>query len=144
MATVMTLAGKQYFMECGLNKDVPENLVMRLCKNDVTPDEDTVLADFTEATFTGYAELVTDAADWAVATVGVSGTNHIVASHGEIEFVSTADSQDETIYCAYIATETSGIVIAANRFSDPQIANHIVNTGDKKTVTSTLTLTESA
>ena len=144
MATVVTLAGKQYFLECGLNKDVPENLVMRLCSNDVTPTEDSVLGDFTEATFTGYAADVTDPADWTVAVQDVGGIDHVVASHANIEFTSTADSQNQTIYCAYLATETSGILIAANRFDSAAIANPIVNTGDKKTVTPSISLTPSA
>jgi hypothetical protein len=141
MPTVVTLAGKQYFMECGLNKETPENLVMRLCTNNVTPTETSVLADFTEATFTGYDEVVTDPADWGVSIVDVGGDDHVVAEHPEIEFVSSAGSQNQTIYCAYLATETSGILIAANRYESGQIANPIVNIGDKKTVTPTLSIT---
>ena len=141
MATVTSLIGKKYMLECALNKDVPENLVVRLSTNDITPDEDTIASEFTEATFTGYAGIVTAPADWTVAVDDVGGENHMVATHDEVEFVSTASAQDQTITCAYLVTQTSGILIASNRFTAPQIANHIVNTGDKKTVTPTISLT---
>lgn len=145
MAAVMTLLGKRYFLECGLDKDVPEDLVMRLGSNDVTPDEDSVLGDFTETTFTGYAAVTIPDTDWTITTPDVGGgVIHIVATADAIDFVSSAGSQDVTVYTAYLATVTSGILIAADRFSAPQIANHIVNIGDTKSVTPTISFTPSA
>ena len=138
MATVMATTGLQYFAALAVNKDTPENLVIKLGKNDLTPDADSVAGDFTEATFTGYAELVTDPADWTVTVTDVAGVDRAVATHPAVEFVSTASAQDEAIYTSYIVTETSNILIASDRFTAPQIARHIVNTGDKKVATATI------
>lgn len=138
MATVMATSGIKYFADLAVNKDAPENLVIKLGKNDVTPDSDTLAAAFTEATFTGYAELVTDPADWTNTVTDVGGVDRSVLTHPVVEFVSTASAQDEAIYTSYVVTETSNILICSNRFTAPQIANHIVNTGDKKIVTATI------
>lgn len=142
MATVVTNAGKKYFMDAGLNKTPQRSLILRLGKNDVTPSKSSVIGDFTEATFTGYAAVTLDPANWTVATVDMGGgIDNIVASHAEVEFTSSAGSQNETIYTAYLACATSNVLVAANRFTSGQILNHIVNVGDKKTVTPTLSIT---
>lgn len=130
----VTKLGREYFQKCSLNKITPEDLVVRLFMNDYTPVDASVLSDFTQATFTGYAQVTTVPATWVITTPG-----DVIGTYPIIEFISSAGGQNQTIYGVYLATASTNVIIAAARYSAPQIARPIVNLGDKKTVATTIT-----
>lgn len=105
-----------------------EELRVKLYKNDVTPDEDSVTGDFTEATFTGYASILLD--DWTRTDAS--------AVHSMLEFICTADQTAENIYGYYIVRTTSNELIAAKRFTGAPYS--ISLNGDAVAVTPTIEL----
>lgn len=109
-----------------------EELRLRLFRNDVTPDEDSVTGDFTEATFTGYASVLLDT--WTVTPGTVPEAVHTL-----IDFVSSADQTAETIYGYYVVRVTSNDLVAAKRFTGAPYSVQYI--GDAISVTPTVSVT---
>lgn len=84
-----------------------EELRIKLYKNDITPDEDSVTGDFTEATFTGYASILLD--DWTRTDAS--------AVHSLCRFTSSADQTAELLYGYYIVRTSTNDLVAAKRFT---------------------------
>src|SRR5262245_49414171 len=105
---------KAIILANALNKTAPQNLTLRLFKNNLTPaDGDNVNASgYTEANFTGYAALPLTAASWTITTADPS-----VASYAQQTFTSTADQTAMPIYGYYI-TRADASLLCAERFSD--------------------------
>lgn len=58
MTLVMVNQGEGIALEALLNKTAPQDLVLKLFKNDYTPVEGSVETDFTVADFTGYTKVM--------------------------------------------------------------------------------------
>jgi hypothetical protein len=80
--------------------------------NDVTPDRDTVLADFTEAAFTGYVEVTVEAADFTID--GVSA--HVGYIQAPPITFSNGSGVDQDAYGYYVTDVGDTEVLAAARF----------------------------
>lgn len=132
MAGFIVDNGEFVALEYLVNKDAPENLVLRLFKSNTTPAETTAVGDLTEATFTGYSALTLTGASWTV-----SGTNPTSAEYAEQTFASSADQAAESIYGYYLTRTTTGDLIAAERFSDGPY--NITNDGDLIKITPIIT-----
>ncbi len=120
--------GLNYF----INALAPQNLVLRLFSNNITPAETDVTATYTEATFTGYASIVLAGGSW-VATEGAPTT----ASYAQQTFTGTA-VQNQSIYGYFMNRATSLRIALAERFTDGPYA--IVNNGDSIKITPAITL----
>jgi hypothetical protein len=120
--------GEGIMLSDHLNKTVPQNLVLRLFKNNYTPVDGSTEANFVEADFTGYTGKTLAGASWVV-TPGAPTE----AAFALQEFASTADQTTQNIYGAYLAQISSGKAIAAGRFSDAP--SPITNNGDKIQIT---------
>lgn len=107
-------------------------VTLRLFKNDMTPAEDDVVGDYTEADFTGYSAAAVPSADWTI-----SGTTPTLATAVTKNFVSGADQALQNIYGWFLTTDTDNDVVAAERFADAPLP--IVNNGDFIPVTIQLT-----
>ena len=116
-----------------VNKSAPENVVLRLYQNNITPAETDVTATYTEATWTGYASIALTGANWIV-TEGAPSD----ASYAQQIFTSTAGSQSQNNYGYYLTRLTSGRIAWAERFTDGPY--NIVNNGDQIKVTPKITL----
>ncbi|MES2181019.1 MAG: hypothetical protein V4493_02850 [Pseudomonadota bacterium] len=116
-----------------VNKSAPQDLVLKLFKNNYTPVEGSVASDFTEADFTGYSALTLTGASWAV-TEGAP--SH--ADYAQQTFSSSAGSQNQNVYGYYLVRATSGRIAHAERFADGPY--NIVNNGDQVKVTPVITL----
>lgn len=92
------------------------NLVLRLFKNNFTPSDSSVLADFTEADFPGYAAITLTGGSWTT-TPGAPS----IATYAAQTFTATA-SGSQTIYGYYITRTATGRVWMAERFPAAQIA----------------------
>lgn len=105
----------------------PENLVLRLFQNDKMPADTDTAADYTEATFTGYAALTLTGASWSVVAGDPS-----VATCTEQDFTSSADQGMQTIYGYYLTRVTTGDLMWVERLPTPQV---IQNNGDRISIT---------
>lgn len=129
--------GEIIALEYLVNKDSPENLVLRLFKNDVesglsaAQKEALDETDFTQADFTGYGALTLTGASW-VSTPGDPGN----VSYAEQVFASTANQTAQTIYGWYLTRLTGGELVMYDYLNNPQV---IQNDGDQIRVTPTLT-----
>jgi hypothetical protein len=110
-----------------LNVQAAEELDLKLFKNNHTPVDTDTEADYTEATFVGYAAIPLDHTLW-VTTPG----NPASSDYPTVTFTSTGGGQNETIYGYYVVQRLSGKLLWAELFSDndPQAPYLIVNIGD--------------
>jgi hypothetical protein len=119
--------GEGKMLEHVLNKTAPENLVLRLFQNDVTPADTDVAGTYTEATFTGYSAITLTGSGWTVTTGAPSE-----AVYAQQSFTSTAGSQNQTVYGYYVTQATSGVLMWSERFGTSYT---IQNNGDTIKVT---------
>lgn len=88
-------------------------VTIRLFSNDFQPDDTSVLADFTQCTFDGYAE--SGAIVWEPAYSDVNGLAHV---RGDLKvFNCTGGTTPETVYGWYAVTTTT--LKASQRFETP-------------------------
>ena len=130
MALLMPQGGENKALEALVNKTAPENLSLRLFKNNYTPVDTSVTGDFTQADFTGYSAITLVGSDWNAASAGT------ISCAAVKEFTSSAGSQNQDIYGYYIVQVTSGVTVWAERFSTAPY--NIANNGDKIQVTPTI------
>ena len=109
----------EYFV----NKAAPQNLVLRVYKNDITPSETDTAATYTEADFPGYASATLAGASWSVAEGAPSQ-----ASFAQQTFTRNAGGAAQSVYGIYMTRVTSGRIALAER--DPSGAFAINNSGD--------------
>lgn len=131
MAGVVVNTGLQLMAAQGVNKTAQADLVLCLFKSNTTPSAATVLADLTEADFTGYSNITLTGASWSVTTA-----NPAVATYAQQTFTSSAGQSTQNIYGYYVKSGTT--LVAAERFSDAP--NPITNNGDNIKVTPTINL----
>ena len=119
MALLVPDVGEVLLLEYALNKTEPTEVKLKLFKNDYTPVEGSVVADFTESDGAGYAAIVLAGANWTIATsVGVT-----TAEYAQQTFTLTGAI---THYGYYITNNNGSQVLWAERFSD---APHTIPSG---------------
>ena len=109
------------------------SLNYRLFKNNYTPVDDSVLADFTEADYQGYAFLTP--ALWSIVAL-VGGRAFTQAE--PLVYLCTGGATPNTIYGYYATDVVSGNVVLAERFVPGPIAMAIA--GDTLTINPSLAL----
>ena len=114
MAGKLVNQGEVIMLKASVNHTAPQNLVMRLYKNDWTPAEGDTERAAPEADFTGYSAKTLAGASWT-ATPGAPSSIEYAAQ----EFASSANQATQNIYGWYLTQETSGLLVAAERFSSP-------------------------
>lgn len=108
MALICPNSGELTLLEYLVNKSAPTNPILHLFKNNVTPNEDTVIGDLTEATETGYASITLTGSSWTVSTlVGITS-----ATFAEQTFTFTVGAD---IY-GYYVTSNGGNLLWLERF----------------------------
>lgn len=103
--------------------------------NDMTPSENSELADFTPATFTGSTPIVVEPLTQPEGYVPGSGDSRIALSPpaGGFRWECTAGTGlPQTVYGYYLTDTTGADYLAAQRFTDPIV---IANVGDAIEVT---------
>lgn len=109
-----------------VNNAAPQDLVLRLFTNNVTPAETDTAATYTEASGNGYASLTLAGASWSI-TEGAPS----FASYAQQTFAFTGALGN--VYGYYLTRATSGRVAWAERFTDAPY--NIQNNGDSIKVT---------
>jgi hypothetical protein len=122
-----------------LNKDAPEELDLKIFQNDYTPVATSAVGDFTEATFTGYADVELDSAEFSTPTTADPSVSTYSAPEN---FASTANQSSQDCYGYYIIRRVTGDLVWAERFTDGPY--NILNDGDNFNVTPRITLGNSA
>ena len=107
-----------------VNKAAPEDLVLRLFKNDMTPADNDTAASYDEATFPGYRPVVLAGAQWSATDTR--------AQCAEQVFTRTEHGAVERVYGYYLTRAKSGRIAWAERFEQ---AVPVANAGDVITIT---------
>ncbi len=128
MALLVTNEGEGIVAEAFLNKVAPQDLKLKLFKNDYTPVDASTAGSFTEADFLGYVAANLAATSWTV-TTGAPTT----LAYPQVTFASTAGTQNQNVYGYLVTQVTSGKAIWAERFSDGPY--NVTNSGDQIKVT---------
>lgn len=131
MSGFLTQQGEIVMLEALVNKTAPQDLVLRLFKNNYTPVNTTTEANVIEADFVGYSGITLTPASW-VSLVGAPSS----IAFAQRTFMSAA-VQDQSIYGYYVTQAVSGKLVAAERFSDGPY--RILQVGDPVKVTPTIT-----
>jgi hypothetical protein len=128
----VTDEGEVIALKALLNHTAGQNLVLKLYQNNITPADADTAATYTEATFTGYANLTLTGASWTVSP-GAPG----VASYAQQTFTSSADQAAQNIYGYFLTQLGSGTLVYAERFTGAPFV--IQNNGDSIKVTPRVT-----
>lgn len=122
--------GEGDLLAYAVNKSAPQDLVLRLFTNNLTPGNTDTAASYTEAAGNGYAPIALTGANWTV----IEGTPS-EATYPQQTFTFTGALGD--VYGYFLTRATSGKIAWAERFSDGPY--NIVNNGDQVKVTPKLT-----
>lgn len=120
--------GLEYFV----NKSAPQNLVLRLYTNNVTPAETDTAASYTEASGSGYSAITLTGTSWGSPTEGAPSS----IAYAQQTFTFTGALGN--VYGYFMTRATSGRIALAERFTDGPY--NIANNGDQIKVTPQITL----
>lgn len=130
MALVVPDVGAVLALKAFLNHTAPQNGVLKLYTNNVTPGETDTAATYTEAAGNGYAALTLTGSSWVVTEADPAS-----AAYAQQTFTFTGALGD--VYGYFITQTTSGILMYAERFTGAPI--NIANNGDQIKITPTIT-----
>jgi hypothetical protein len=125
----------EYILKRSISGVVPWQLIFFV--NDITPDNTTVLADLTEATWGGYSRVDLDRDTWTVPDVNPNCAHSTWGVDAIVYFVTSGPLETNYGY-AYI-DPTEGVIRFIQRFDAPDIAP--VEVGGKVTILPAFTLT---
>lgn len=137
MAAIVVDEGELYAMDALRAALNAGTWLFALFANDIEIELDTVLADFTQPTFPGYAEQSAD--EWVGAITDVDGFGRI--EHTVRIWVKTAgDPTTDTVYGWFLYESNLNIVLCAERLPVPKLMDtvgdnvviHPVLTGQSK------------
>lgn len=107
-----------YILSAPISGVLPWVLILWL-NSDLYPSQKTVLADLTEASFTGYSRVTIDRAGWTDAEVQ---GDQAVSTYGTSPTTWIASGAPQTIYGYAIITQTSSVIRYIQRFPVPLVA----------------------
>jgi hypothetical protein len=131
MTLLVPNAGEARMLKAVVNHTAPENLVLKLFTNNVTPGETDTAGTYTEASGNGYAAITLTGSSWTI-TEGAPSD----ASYAQQTFTFTGNLGN--VYGYFIVQASSGILLWAEKFSDGPY--NIVNNGDQIRITPKITL----
>ena len=112
MAVVVSNVSEILVLKNYLNNTAPQDQLLKLYKNDITPGEGDTAGTFTEATYTGYSSSALGGANWAF----TSGNPSFAQYNVTLFFTSTANQTAQAVYGFYVVQASSGILMWAERF----------------------------
>jgi len=127
MALVVPDVGEVIMLQNITNKVAPEQMIMRLFVNNITPSESDVIGTFTEASGFGYAAITLLGATW---DTPVSGDPSYIP-YPKQAYTFTGALGD--VYGYYMERATTGDLLYAERFLGAPY--DIQNNGDKIEIT---------
>lgn len=118
-------------LEYFVNRAAPQNLVLRLYTNNVTPAETDTAGTYTEAAGNGYAAVTLTGASWGAPSEGAPSS--IAYAQQTFTFSGALGN----VYGYYMTRVTSGRIALAERFTDGPY--NIQNNGDQIKITPQIT-----
>jgi hypothetical protein len=118
-------------LEYFVNKAAPQNLVLRLYTNNITPAETDVAATYTEAAGNGYAAITLTGASWGAPSEGAP--SEIAFAQQTFTFTGALGN----VFGYHMTRVTSGRIALAERFTDGPY--NIQNNGDQIKITPKIT-----
>lgn len=103
-----------------LPNESPVSIKIKLFQNNFTPSPTSVLADFTEATFDGYAPVTVLAAAYPPSRTMPDGSTLALFS-SVADFEDSGNVTPNTIYGAYITDTAGTFLLLSVRFDTPKI-----------------------
>jgi hypothetical protein len=131
MAVVFTDAAEQVALKNYVNNTAPQDLVLRLYSNNVTPSKSDVVGDYTEVTGNGYAAVTLTPGNFVF-----SEGDPATAAYPQVTYTFTGEAGN--VFGYYVTRATAGDLMFANKFSNAPI--YIANNGDEIRITLTITL----
>jgi hypothetical protein len=132
MALVVTNAATLEMAKYYLNASQPQNLVLRLFTNNITPSPDSTASDFVEARSGGYSPIPLSGAQWTV-----KPGPPVEASFSQQAFTCNGSGIVQSCYGYFVTREQSGQVAHAERFPNAPYA--FANDGDQIKITPRIT-----
>jgi hypothetical protein len=129
MALNVPDVGENKALEAIVNKTAPETLILRLYVNNITPSDTDTLATFTQATFSGYAQISLTPATWGAAAAGV------ITYSAQQTFTCSGAATDD-VYGYFVIQTTSTVLMWAERDASAPFA--VRNSGDAIKITPSL------
>jgi hypothetical protein len=130
MALVVPNVGAVLALKGFLNHTAPQNQLLKLYTNNVTPGETDTAATYTEASGNGYDDIALTGSSWVVTEADPAS-----AAYAQQTFTFTGALGD--VYGYFVVQATSGILMYAERFTGAPI--NIANNGDQIKITPTIT-----
>ena len=130
MALLVPNGGEAIALEYLVNKDGPEDLVLCLYTNNITPGETDTIGTYTEAAGNGYANITLTGASWTT-TPGAPSS----IAYAQQTFTFTGALGD--VYGYFYKRATGGELVIAERFTGAPF--NIANNGDQIKITPTIT-----
>jgi len=130
MALNVPNVGENIALENFVNKATPQNPVLRLFINSVTPSDTDTAGTYTEAGFPGYSAITLTGSSWNNAASGS------IAFGSQQTFTCSGASTDD-VYGYYITQVTSGVLMWSER--DASAPFEVRLSGDAIRLTPTIT-----
>lgn len=122
--------GENLALEMITNKTAPQNLVLKLYSNNITPSDTDTAATYTEATFTGYSAITLTGASWGAASGGT------ITYGSQQTFTRSSTGTTENIYGYFVIQTTSTVLLYSERDASAPFA--VTNNGDAVKITPTI------
>lgn len=129
MALNVPNTGENIALEALVNKTAPQNLVLKLYQNNITPSDTDTAGTYTEATFGGYSAATLTGASWEAASAGT-------ITYGSQQTFTCNGSTPNSIYGYFVVQATSGTLVYSERASGAPLS--VTNNGDAVKITPTI------
>ena len=130
MPLLVPIVGENVILENIVNKTAPQNLVLRLFQNNITPADTDTAATYTESTYPGCGSITLTGANWNNAASGS-------ISYNAQQTITCSGSASQSVFGYYVTQVTSGILMWAERDASAPFA--IANSGDAVKITPAIT-----
>jgi hypothetical protein len=131
MTIVVQNNGEGDALEYFVNRAAPQNLVLRLYTNNITPAETDTAGTYTEAAGFGYASITLTGASWGAPSEGAPSS----IAHAEQTFTFTGALGN--VYGLFCTRASSGRIALSERFAGAPVV--VTNNGDTIKVTPQVT-----
>jgi hypothetical protein len=118
---VVTQTGASILLEKGLD-GLTAVVNLHLFKNDYAPAPNSLLADFEEADYSGYAAAVLTPTPWPIFYQGIA---QAVAVGPAVVFTPSGPTIPNVIYGYYVTDSTGTRLLWAERFAEAKIMNGV-------------------
>lgn len=129
MALNVPNTGENIALEALVNKTAPQNLVLKLYQNNITPSDTDTAGTYTEATFGGYSAATLTGASWGAASAGT-------ITYGSQQTFTCNGTTPNSIYGYFVVQAISGTLVYSERASGAPLS--VTNNGDAVKITPTI------